>query len=182
MTMKVPGILLAAALLAACGDPFRVAANREVVEDTLAVYALTGTDLALPTGINSVEHRGVRVESGSGFDLAFDITASGQPVLLPPAAIGGVGRAGIQSSAQEFDELVLAPQGGYNDSTATAIAAGDVVVVRAEPQYCAQALNPFIFSKYRVDSVDVANRILYVRMRVDPNCGYRSLADGVPTG
>jgi hypothetical protein len=32
-----------------------------------------------------------------------------------------------------------------------------------------------------VDSINTASRTLYLRMGLDPNCGFRSFATGIPT-
>ena len=37
-----------------------------------------------------------------------------------------------------------------------------------------------LYAKFVVDSVVGAERAMYVRMRLDPNCGFRSLAPGRP--
>jgi hypothetical protein len=47
---------------------------------------------------------------------------------------------------------------------------------------CQFALNPNLYAKIVVDSVNLATRIIYLKMGLDPNCGFRSFATGIPTG
>jgi hypothetical protein len=46
---------------------------------------------------------------------------------------------------------------------------------------CQFALSPYLYAKIAVDSVTLSTRTLYLRMGVDPNCGFRSFAPGIPT-
>jgi len=92
-----------------------------------------------------------------------------------------LGNAALVRSTEAYDALLLAPTTGYDDTEALAIVAGDVVVIRALSAACAGRINQFIYSKLVIDSVNVANRTIHFRMRVNPNCGFRSFAPGVPT-
>ncbi len=173
-------LLCAVASLAACGDPTRVQARAEPISDTLTVFALTGTPVTAPTALNTIRHEAVRADPSSSYDVVFDISETGQAVMYPPAAVGAFGRAGVQKSATPFDELLEAPVSGYNETTATDINPGDVVVIRAASAACQQSLNAFIYSKLVIDSVNTEARTIHFRMRVDPNCGFRSFAEGIP--
>jgi hypothetical protein len=45
---------------------------------------------------------------------------------------------------------------------------------------CSFSLSPYIYSKVNIDSVNVVTRTINVSVTVDPNCGFRSFAEGVP--
>ena len=84
-----------------------------------------------------------------------------------------------------FDSLHVAPTDGYEADSALVLAPGEVVVVQSphnsSGDLCVFAINPNIFAKIAVDSVNLASRTLYLRLGLDPNCGFRSFADGIPT-
>ncbi|HJU65752.1 MAG TPA: hypothetical protein VJ596_08755, partial [Gemmatimonadaceae bacterium] len=152
----------------------------ETVEDTITVFAFSGTPLNVPTALNTLEHRAVRAEAGSNFDVVFDIQGGGQAVILPPGLVSGIGNAALTRSDTPYDALVLAPTTGYVDNEEVPIIPGDVVVVRSVAVACTGRINQFIYSKLVIDSVNVGNRTIHFRMRVNPNCGFRSFAAGIP--
>lgn len=172
--------VLAVIAPAACGDPLSARASFETVEDTLAVFAFSDTPLSAPSGLNTIRHEAVRVDASSDYDIVFDISPDGQAVIYPPRLIGAVGNAGVRTDTTGYARVLEAPADGYNDSTATTVAEGDVVLVRAASPSCVTAFNPYIYSKLVIDSVRTPSRTIYFRMRVDPNCGFRGLAEGVP--
>ena len=180
MSAKLLSLLGAFTALAACGDPTRPRAEAVTISDTLSVFALTGTPLSVPTALNTLRHAAVRTDPGASYDVVFDITDAGQAMIYPPAAVGAFGRAGIQKSTTPFDELLEAPVSGYNETTPTEINPGDVLLIRAVPPECGNSFSAFIFSKLVIDSVNTDARTIHFRMRVDPNCGFRSLAEGIP--
>jgi hypothetical protein len=46
--------------------------------------------------------------------------------------------------------------------------------------FCVATLRSTIYSKLIVDEIDLATRSVRVRIVVDPNCGFRSLDEGLP--
>jgi len=82
--------------------------------------------------------------------------------------------------------LLDAPKSGYLvDTTAVVLSPGQTVAIQSQHNFqgdvCQFALNANIFAKLAVDSVNLASRTIYVRMGLDPNCGFRSFATGIPT-
>jgi hypothetical protein len=172
-----------ALLAAACGEPTRIKAQFPTVADTLTVYALTGTPVTAPTALNTYFHSAVRAEAESAFDVAFDIDTGGRALIYPAQLVGANSRrAGVLKSTAAFDSLLRAPDSGYNEDAATPIAPGDVVVIRANVVPCAADFRREVYSKLRIDSVNVSARTIHFRMRVDPNCGFRDFTEGVPRG
>ena len=64
-------------------------------------------------------------------------------------------------------------------------APGETVVIQSahngDRDICQFALSPYLYAKIAVDSVSLATRTLYLRLGLDPNCGFRSFASGIPT-
>jgi hypothetical protein len=198
--MKVRLLLLlplGVTAVGACGNPNEVKATVHVIDDTAAVFGLTGAPLNAPTALNTFVPRVVRADPSQNYDVVFDFrvdpTANDTfAVILPPRAVGTFGSAGIRKDSAEYSTILQAPVNGYNDSTATRIDSGDVVLIQASASACANQLveqRRFIYSKLVVDSIrkppyDPVTRptgnTIFFRMRVDPNCGFISLADGLP--
>jgi hypothetical protein len=169
------------AALAACGDPIRIRAQFEIVADTVTVFAVTGTPVSAPAALSTVRHEAVRIEATRDFDIVFDINDAGQAVLYPVQLVGGSpGNTGIQTTTQVFDAILEAPLDGYIRDSATVLGEGDVVLIEAEPVFCVATLRSTIYSKLIVDEIDLATRSVRVRIVVDPNCGFRSLDEGLP--
>ncbi|HUF30647.1 MAG TPA: hypothetical protein VMM77_08255 [Gemmatimonadaceae bacterium] len=174
-------LTLSVAALAACGDPVSIRAQFDTVADTVTVFALTGTPIIAPTALSTIRHEALRLDPSRDFDIVFDINATGQAVLYPVQLVGGSpGRTGIQVTTESYDAILEAPLNGYARDSASVLDVGDVALIEAEPPFCATSLYRTIYSKIIVDEIDLANRSVTVRIRVDPNCGFRSLAEGLP--
>lgn len=176
-------------LLAACSgeDPFAPKAAFETALDSYVVYPLTGTSPLLPTALNFTTRSAVRpavASDGSlNFDLAFDVDAQGRVVLTPPKLVATGSRftpvVGLQLVATPFDTLGTAPKGTYRTDSVTVVSPRQTVVVEAITAVCSSVSAP-LYAKLVVDSVVGPSRAIYLRARVDPNCGFRSLLPGLP--
>jgi hypothetical protein len=178
----------AVAVLNACGDPTNIKASLPTSVDSLSVFALSGTPPAYPSGVSIVARQPVRVDGFASFDVAFDINSSGEAVIYPVrliVAAGGTRAVGLQKMSSSFDALAEAPSSGYQSDSALVAAPGEVVIVQAahngSNDLCQFALNPNIYAKFSVDSVSLASRLIFFHLGVDPNCGFRSFATGIPT-
>jgi hypothetical protein len=78
-----------------------------------------------------------------------------------------------------FDQLTRAPTSGYVADTTATLAVGEALVVRVANASCFYG-DPY-YAKLTIDSINVSERRLLVRTLVNRNCGYRSLASGLPT-
>jgi len=187
--LAVLATMCVAVVLSACGDPTNLKANLLNSVDTLFVYALTGTPPSYPSGVSIVASQAVRVDGFAGFDVALDIDAAGRPVVYPVklvvASPGTARPVGLQKVAAPFAAVLEAPSAGYNTDASVVLAPGETVVIRSphngSGDICQFAVSPYLYAKITVDSVNLDSRILYLRMGIDPNCGFRSFADGVPT-
>ncbi|HEY9478594.1 MAG TPA: hypothetical protein VIP79_00830 [Gemmatimonadaceae bacterium] len=189
---------LAVVAFTGCGDPFKATATTEVFEDTLSVYAISEAPANAPTALNTYDARVVRTDPSERYDVVFDIrvdpaTNDTTAYLLPPRAVGAFSTAGIIKDTRPYGDILSAPTGGYNDSTAVPIEAGDVLLIQAASYACAGQIissRLYVYSKIVIDSVHAnppfdpitnpGGSTIYFRIRVDPNCGFVSFADGLP--
>jgi len=173
----------------ACADPFATTATLPTIDDTAAVYALTGAPESAPTAINITFPRAVITTPSENYDVVFDIRHD-SAFAYPPKAIGATLTAGFQIANQPYDALTAAPLTGYNDSTPQFIKAGDVLIVRSQSTQCAaQSIQDrlYLYAKVVIDSVFYDDavaphipRTIWYRLRNDPNCGFLSFLDGIP--
>ena len=175
-------------VLNACGDPTNLRANIPTFVDTLSVFALTGTPPSYPSGVSIVGRQVVRVDGFATFDVAFDIDAAGSAVIYPVkliVAAGGSRPVGLLKVPAPFDAVVEAPNTGFDTDAPIVFGVGETIVIQsahnASQDVCQFALSPYIYAKFAVDSINAASRTLYLRMGLDPNCGFRSFATGIPT-
>ena len=187
--LAVLATLCVVVVLNACGDPTNLKANSFNSVDTLFVFALSGTPPTYPSGVSIVGRSAVRVDGFAGFDVAFDINASGKAVIYPVRLVvtspGGSRPVGLQKAAGSFETVLEAPSTGYETDSSLVLAPGETVVIQSAHNgtndICQYALSPYLFAKIAVDSVNLASRTIYLQLGLDPNCGFRSFASGIPT-
>jgi hypothetical protein len=174
----------------ACADPLATTATLPTIDDTAAVFALTGAPESAPTAINITFPRAVITTPSENYDVVFDIRHD-SAFAYPPHAIGATLTAGLQLATQPYDAITEAPTTGYNDTLPVFIKAGDVLLVQSTSSQCVtQSVQArlFLYAKVVIDSIfyDGATaphtpRTIWYRMRNDPNCGFISFLDGIPT-
>jgi hypothetical protein len=188
--IAIVATLCVVSVLNACGDPTNLRASLPTGNDTLSVFALSGTPPSFPSGISIIARQAVRVDGFAGFDVAFDIDPTGKPVIYPVRLIvsspGGTRAVGMQRVSGLFDSVTVAPKTGYHTDSSFVLGLGEVVAIESphnsSGDLCGFAISPNIYAKFAVDSVNLNTRTLFVRMGVDPNCGFRSFVEGIPTG
>lgn len=186
-----------AVLAVACGDLTRPKASTPNLAVSYTLTALTGAPVNVPTAISFLGGA-TRADSRFAFDLAFDLDASGAITVLPVRVVGGdlgsaitqgqtglpLKRIGMQKVTGPFETLREAPKTGYDTLGTQTLVPGNVLAV--ELLDFANCYTGFggstLYAKLTVDSVDAANRRIFARTVVDPNCGYRGLVpDSIPT-
>jgi hypothetical protein len=176
--------------LSACKDPTNLEASFPTSVDTLSVFALSGTPPTYPSAISILIGQPVRVDGGANFDIAFDINTAGKPVIYPVKLVvnlGGSSRpVGLLRVPGIFDSVLVAPKTGYEPDSGLVMAFGEVVAVQSahninNGDLCQFAINPNLYAKVAVDSVDLVSRTIFLRLGFDPNCGFRSFVSGIPT-
>jgi hypothetical protein len=177
--------LVAAAAVAACSDSLAPKADQTNVSQSFTAAALTGSATNAPAALNLVNKAITRIDGGFDFDLAFDLNAQGNAVLLPLGLVGtplaGAHLVGLQRLTGSFDNAAEAPKSGYVFDSTMVVGLGQVVAVQAQESMCSLSLTPYIFAKVVIDSVSVPQRKLYGRTLINLNCGFRSLAPGTPS-
>jgi hypothetical protein len=178
---------LAIALFAivACDDLTRsIDPTTNVAEDTLTVFPLRGSPLSAPTALDLFGLQALRVgENNAVYDLAVD-TSGDATVLYPSHLIDNEApKTGLLEVTSPFDSILEAPTSGYQDSAAVALTVGETVIVRAR-NVCNGGFpgRDFFFAKVQLLELGSSGgfRTARFRIRTDPNCGFRSFADGLP--
>ncbi len=183
------GVLGAAIAASACTDPVHITAHDATVVDTLTVYALSGTSPALPSGLDVFTRQLVVVDGFAAFDVAFDIESPTKvriyPVRFVVTSPSGVRQVGIIKQPGLFEQLQNAPSGTYQTDSSVVVSPGELAVIqttRAFPgEFCQFTLQPYLYSKLSVISINTAARTIQFQLGIDPNCGFRSFQPGLPT-
>jgi hypothetical protein len=174
--------LLALAALTACGDEDSLPdpTTRNIV-DTVTVGSLTDTPITTASGF-SVSGGAIRTDVDPGFDFAYDIEGppeTGRKVILPRAVLGitssGTAEPGVMRREEAFDAIDVAPSNGYVTDSAVTVALGEVYVVRSRV-VC--QLGVPLYAK--VEIIAFEDNSLVLKRLKNVNCGYRSLAPGLP--
>jgi hypothetical protein len=182
------GVVSLAIALAACGDFTGVPASLPTLSaDSATVYAINGAPSGAATALHVFSGTLLAADASFTFDVAFDINSSGQILFLPQRAVAS-GLATTHAvalqvdSTDTFDSITRAPAGGYRADTAVVARVGQVVLVQVtDPNSCGFSISgTTVFGKLQVRSLDLVNRTMKLRYTVDPNCGFRSFASGVP--
>jgi hypothetical protein len=181
--------LIAAALsvaIVACGDVTSPRASLPTFSDTATVYALNGAPPGAPTALSVFGEIVLPADPTFRFDIAFDLDANGRVLLMPVRTVANglatTHSVGLQTVTTLFDSTTEAPKSGYRRDSTMIINPGTTVVIEsADPAACGTSfIASTIYAKLVVEEVNVANRRMRARFVVDPNCGFRSFAAGVP--
>jgi len=185
-TLLVLAASTAAVTGAACSTFTGVPASLPTVTDTATVFAINGAPPGAPSALHMFSGTVLAADATFIFDLAFDIDGNGNAVLLPQRAVSSglapTHTVALQKSTETFDALSSAPRSGYRADTALVVGPNEVVVVQSQdPNVCGVSITgTSINGKVVVESIDPVARQLKIRFTVDPNCGFRSFASGVP--
>ena len=182
-------VVVALAVLAvACGAPTKPKATYANALSSYSLYAFTGAPVNAATAISFLGGP-ARADASFAFDVAFDLDATGRPIVYPVRAIasdlaGTVKRVGLQVVSGSFETVLQVPATGYDTLAARTVNVGDVIAVELlDLTSCLYSLGgQMLYAKLTVDSVNTSARRLYARTVLDPNCGYRSVVpDSIPT-
>lgn len=166
-------------VLAACGDEL-FPASFENFEEEVELGALIGTAPPIPSAYSIADARTVRTDLSASFDFAYVIDGAGKHFLVPIDALGLGGSSsnpGLVKSTQAFASITTAPTNGYITSDSVEVAVGDVLVGRSR---VACFLGVPQYAKIEVMAFDAATKTVRLKVLANINCGYRSLAPGIP--
>jgi hypothetical protein len=201
--------LVAAALLAgtvaACDDPYDIKATLDVVEDTLVLNSIGDAtapvtapvvlDIANQSNIYAAGSRFPTARrlgadfynNGAGFDVAIDVRGD-SVYFMPPrrvaSSLAAVRRVGLRRDTIDFDSVRFAPGSGYVfDSVTVSAARGQTVFIVSQHPVCANfnEVSRELYAKVGVLDLDPVAKTATLRVRLDPNCGFRSFLPGVPS-
>jgi hypothetical protein len=179
----LPLIFFVGALAAvACSDPNGPTATVANAERTDTLWSLVGTPVSTPSGYSVDGSHRVRTDLFIDFDFAYNIEDDGRHVLLPRAALGidtaNAVKPGFRRMTETFDEITLAPSGGYTTDSLVVIAPGDRFVIRGRVTCTTLGLPKY--AKMEILQIDDVARTLTFKVLTDDNCGFRSLEPGLP--
>ena len=124
-----------AAALAACGDVNTIRADQDNTNQTFTVFALTGTPTNAPAAISFSNKSTTRIDGSLDFDVAFDLSKTGAPMLLPLGQVGtpvsGARSVGMLRVSGTFESVTEAPRTGYVFDSTMVVAPGQVKIGRA---------------------------------------------------
>ena len=179
-------LVVCAAFLGACDYASLPQGQTQNATQPFFVHALSGSPLATSNAITFPGRSVTRVDGTFDFDIAFDINAAGNVVLLAPELVGqnpgGNRLVGIRTGIGSYDNILEAPLTGYTVDSTTVVQRGQAVVVQAQEPICltGNPSAPYLYAKIVIDSIDVTNRGIYGRAMIGGNCGYRQLIAGFP--
>ena len=162
-----------------------VPAGLQTVPDSGIVYAINGAPSGAPTAVHFFTGSRTPADASFFFDIAFDIDASGNVVLLPQRTVASqlvtTHGVGLQKSSQAYAAITEAIKSGYRADTAMVVNPGQTVLVQVQDPACAVSIaSTSIYGKLVVLSVDKAARTMQIQYVADPNCGFLSFAPGIP--
>ncbi|MCR4339587.1 MAG: hypothetical protein NUW01_06835 [Gemmatimonadaceae bacterium] len=106
------------------------------------------------------------------------------PVKLIVLPLTGINEVGLLKVPGSFESVQRAPTGEYETEEPLTVSVGEVVVIEArrnrQNDLCSFSLSPNVYSKIVVDSVSAGTNAIWFRLVANPNCGFRSLAPGLP--
>ena len=182
-------VLLSAAVIAcaiSCGNLTGVPASLPTTSDSGLVYAINGAPPGAPSALHVFSGTLQPADANFAFDVAFDIDASGNVVVLPQRAVASglatTHTVGLQTVTTSYDALGSAPRSGYRADTALVTTVNRVIVVQSQDaNACGVSITgTTLYAKIVVTSVDVEARQLTIKYTTDPNCGFFSFAAGLP--
>jgi hypothetical protein len=172
---------------AACGEFTGLPASLQTVHDSGPVYAINGAPLGAPTALHAFAATLVPANADFLFDVAFDLdTTTGAITFLPQRAVASglatTHTVALATVADSFEAVGSAPNIAYRADTALVVKRLQVVIAQiTDPTACGFSVTgTTIYAKMVIRSVNRLTRQMQLEYTVDPNCGFRSFAAGIP--
>jgi len=171
----------------ACGDVTAIKAQLEnFAVDSIVVHAMNGSPPALPAAMLMRAAAVVPITTEFNFDIAFDIDDTGAVVIHTVKAVASefipAHRVGLDTTSTPYDAVTKSPTSGFVYDSSLTVPVGRTILIDVIDPSCSvySFLGQNIRAKMVVDSVQLAQRLVYLHAFVDPNCGFRSLSPGTP--
>jgi len=176
--------LVVVAVAACASDPFAVKAQYANEPFVYSLYGISGSGPAnAPAALDFSSRTTMKVDGSLAFDVAFDFDGKGKIRIMPQklvgAAVSGARTVGLQLLPGVYESVIEAPSKGWQVDSMLTILPGEVVGVRIASGSCAYQSTTVLYSKFVIDSVK-AGGLIFGRGVMNPNCGFRSFADGIP--
>jgi hypothetical protein len=168
-------VVLTAGVLTGCDDPFAPTLAPVPDEPSEAVlFDFRTSELRQPSAFDVISTRAVRTDQTSGWDFLVELD-EGTFLFRPRSVVlDESSTAGLQRSSSGFEDLSMAPEGGYVTDDPVPVEEGAVYAARSRQQ----SAGCLRFLKLEVLAVDVEAGSLEVRFLGNPNCGRRTLVAG----
>lgn len=189
LKVKLAGFALAIAAVTAvaCKGFTEVPASLATATESSTVYALNGAPLGAPTAIHAYSGQFVPATADFLFDVAFDLDDQAQIHILPQRQVA----SGLQAThtvslatvADTFEAVGSVPTGlKFRADTGMIVQRNQVVIAQVtDATACSFSVTgTTLYAKIAVKAVNRADRTMQIKFTVDPNCGFRSFAPGVP--
>jgi len=186
--MRLPyslSLIAAALLVAACGTDVNLApASIPNVVDTFTIGSLRGSPVSIPSAYSVADGRVVRTDITAAFDFAYNVEASGRHAFLTLEVMRlsttqGSG-PGLQYTSKTFDQLTQAPSNDWITGDTIVVDPGTVLLLRS--RIICGGLGVPLYGKLEVLSINdtPGNQTITFKALSNENCGYKSLAPGLP--
>ncbi|HET9424835.1 MAG TPA: hypothetical protein VFO55_05640 [Gemmatimonadaceae bacterium] len=190
--LRRPGRIAAALALAlslgACKELTSIDASFQNVTIADTVYSLNGSPPAAHNAIKLFDLATRRADQGFSYDIAFDIDAAGNAVIIPARAVAtnfsSPYSVALLAVPGTFESVLSAPEDvDYRPDTATTIPVGQIMIIESRDNagMCLYSLKgSSYFSKLVITHVDPVKRTLGFTATINRNCGFRSFEPGIP--
>lgn len=179
VSLLVSAVAAVGLVAASCGDdPFKI--RWSISPDTVLLYSLARPELGLPSGFNFYNRVPIVVEEANAtgnWDIAVG-TRDGAIVILPPGALGVIGRGRVASlTGVTFDEVIEAPADtmAYVAAQPVPVTMGTVYVIRTNQSPGAFGSSCVYYAKLAPVEIDAANGTLRFVFDSSPVCNDRKL-------
>ena len=171
--------VLMTVVLAACEDPF-APQLRPVPEEpsTAVLFDFETSDLRSPSAFDVAGRREVRTDQTAGWDFLLGRDEGEFEFRPRNVVLGGNSTAGLQPFDGTFEELRMAPEGGYVTDETVAVEVGDVFSARSRQEGGGFGIGCLRFLKLEVTALDPQEGSATIRYLGNPNCGRRTLVAG----
>lgn len=180
MTICRSLLAVAVVVLSACASDELSEPSYENAISTFTLGSLNSTPVVMPSAFSVSDNRVVRTDQSSSFDFAY-LHLDGRHLLVPLDAIGLGSRnanPGLQLATQSFDLVVDPPSDGYLTTDSLEVHVGDVIVARS--RIACTSLGVPQYAKLLITGISSGESALTFDAVANVNCGYRSLALGLP--
>lgn len=189
MRRILPALLVVSAgMLAGCQQQNFLGPRQPVVQARLTLYAVSRAPTFFPSAIaiggTTVISARADIDNAGGafYDVIVDLeTLPGQPTRVKLIPIRAWAQAptlsfpqvAIRAATDDFLRVSRPPEGGYRIDSVTVVDVRQTFFLQTNRCAGGFALSQEQWSKAIVDSVNVAEGLVRLRVATDPNCGQR---------